>query len=223
MLVFRRNDGRNSSVHWQQAAIVSILVLFALLHFAVRRVLVDGSLSTSRNFFGVLNVRPEVWRHFDSLYHGTTLHGSQSTLPVYRMLPTTYYTQASGIGLTLQAHGNVGDDISHQARIGVVGLGVGTLATRGGNYMRFYEINPAVVALFVGEHPQFTFLRDAAGAVDVVLGDARLELEAAAAHGAYGRFDIWYWMRFPTIPSRCTGYRRRPCRLILGVSVAPIR
>ena len=44
---------------------------------------------------------------------------------------------------------NVGGSL----RVGVVGLGAGTLAVYGrpGDYFRYYEINPAVVELSVGE------------------------------------------------------------------------
>jgi spermidine synthase len=62
-----------------------------------------------------------------------------------------------------------------QHRIGVIGLGAGTLAAygRGGDVMRFYEINPQVIE--IAQH-EFTFLRDSAARVEVALGDARLSL-----------------------------------------------
>src|SRR5256886_7472792 len=77
----------------------------------------------------------------------------------------------SGIGLALldaRAHGPL--------RVGVVGLGAGTLAAYGrtGDVFRFYDINSGVVELARSE---FTFLKDSAAKVEVALGDARLSLE----------------------------------------------
>src|SRR5256886_8749129 len=77
----------------------------------------------------------------------------------------------SGIGLALldaRAHGPL--------RVGVVGLGAGTLAAYGtaGDVFRFYDINSGVVELARSE---FTFLKDSPAKVEVALGDARLSLE----------------------------------------------
>src|SRR5207247_1095260 len=64
-------------------------------------------------------------------------------------------------------------------RVGLVGLGVGTLAAfaRAGDAFRAYEINPDVLRLSTGPDPAFTFLRDAPAEVTTILGDARLALE----------------------------------------------
>jgi len=57
----------------------------------------------------------------------------------------------------------------------VVGLGVGTLAAYGkpGDSLRFYELDPNVIAL---ARRDFSFIRDSAASVQVVSGDARLSL-----------------------------------------------
>jgi spermidine synthase len=70
-------------------------------------------------------------------------------------------------------------------RVGVIGLGTGTLAAYGrkGDTFRFYDINPRVVAIARSE---FTFLSDTEAAVEVELGDARLTLEREAPQG----FDL---------------------------------
>ena len=54
--------------------------------------------------------------------------------------------------------------------------GAGTLATYGskGDVYRFYDINPAVVGI---AHHYFTYLDDSDATIEVVLGDARLNLE----------------------------------------------
>jgi hypothetical protein len=153
-----------------------------------------GAVSLSRNFYGVLRVREELpgdadW-HLRALTHGRIQHGFQYLAADRRRQPTTYYTEASGVGRALRAHPRraAGESL----RIGVVGLGVGTLAayTRPGDVIRFYEINPDVVALSRGPDPRFTFLADARGTVEVVEGDARLSLERELARGAPQRFDL---------------------------------
>jgi SAM-dependent methyltransferase len=106
-----------------------------------------------------------------SLSHGTIIHGKQFLEPDRRDWPTSYYGRASGIGLALL------DAREHAPlRVGVVGLGAGTLAAygRAGDVFRFYDINSDVVGLARSE---FTFLKDSPAKVEVALGDARLSLE----------------------------------------------
>lgn len=71
------------------------------------------------------------------------------------------------------------------ARVGVIGLGVGTLAAYGrpGDVYRFYEIDPAVVQI---ARREFGCLEDSFARVEVVLGDARLQLEREPAQ----QFDV---------------------------------
>jgi spermidine synthase len=61
-------------------------------------------------------------------------------------------------------------------RMGIIGLGAGTLAAyaRPEDHFRFYDINPLVMQFAA---TQFTFLRDCYAPHEVVLGDARLTLE----------------------------------------------
>ena len=141
------------------------------------------TLASSRNFYGVLRVYEESVGTTDathSLLHGRVLHGLQYTDSTRRRFPTTYYTPTSGIGRTLEAFPR-----SSELRVGVVGLGVGTLATYGlpGGYMRFYEIDPDVLRI---AKDYFTYLSDSEARVEVVLGDARLSMEREAPQ----EFDI---------------------------------
>jgi len=71
-------------------------------------------------------------------------------------------------------------------------MGAGTLAAYGepGDYYRFYEIDPAVIDLSTGSRPYFSFLRDSRAKVDVVLGDARMSLEAEGSRGDWQKFDV---------------------------------
>ncbi len=128
-----------------------------------------------RNFYGVLTLWEKYphdpQRHRYVLQHGTTFHGLQFADPQRRRLPTAYYGPESGGGLAIEHFPRK----THR-RIGVVGLGVGTLAAYGkaGDVFRFYEINPAVKHL---AETRFSYLSDSPADVEVVMGDGRLSLE----------------------------------------------
>jgi hypothetical protein len=137
--------------------------------------LFSNSLAVSRNFYGVLRVREEFPgdpnKHRYCLAHGRILHGLQFASEEKRRRPTAYFDEHSGIGLTFRHLLPQGS-----RRVGVIGLGVGTLAAYGrqGDSFRFYEINPDVIRL---AEEYFTYLKDCPADAAVVLGDARLSLE----------------------------------------------
>jgi hypothetical protein len=128
----------------------------------------------SRNFYGVLAVYKhddvDLDTHLMEFSHGRTLHGLQFTDPVRSRWPTAYFSETSGIGLVMQAlpAGN--------RRIGVIGLGAGTLVAypQPGDYLHMYEINPEVLRI---ADKWFTYLTNCQGKLEVTLGDARLSLE----------------------------------------------
>lgn len=132
-------------------------------------------LDQRRNFFGVVRVEegPAAIPGSDArwLYNGRIVHGIQLLAPGLRQKPVTYYSEGSGVGLALHNLGNAGG-----RHIGVVGLGIGTLAAygRSGDRMRFYDINP-LVEEFARQY--FTFVSGSACRVEVVPGDARVNLE----------------------------------------------
>jgi len=143
----------------------------------------ERTLENARNFFGVLTVVEETPQDLTLrkrlMQHGTTYHGLQFLDADKRRLPTAYYSPDSGIGLLLRDRPKGG------LRIGVVGLGVGTIAAYGlaGDAMCFYEINPEVERL---ARTYFTFLADSEATTKVVLGDARLTME----HQSPQEYDI---------------------------------
>jgi spermidine synthase len=69
--------------------------------------------------------------------------------------------------------------------VGVIGLGVGTLASygRAGDHYRFYEINSHVVQIAQND---FFYLKDSPAEVSIAIGDARLVLEREPAQ----QFDV---------------------------------
>ena len=139
----------------------------------------DTTIVTARNFYGVLRVQEsgvnEVSRH-RSLVHGTIMHGLQYLSPQFRRQATSYYTTTSGIGRLLETlHPR-----KEPLRVGVIGLGTGTLASYGtpGDLYRFYDINPAVGRI---AREDFTYLAQSEAHIETPLGDARLTLEREPA------------------------------------------
>ena len=149
--------------------------------------------SLSRNFYGVLTIEaidsPDPLLSRRSLRHGRIIHGFQYQAPEKRRLPTTYYGEGTGIALALEHHQR---RPAGPLRVGVVGLGVGTLAAygRAGDVYRFYDINPDVVRLSSGPAARFTYLADSSARVEIALGDARLALERELAAAGPQQFDV---------------------------------
>ncbi len=163
---------------WRQPApIVAAVLTVALAVFVGLQIRdsVRASREMVRNFYGALRVRDSgPATQLDAtrtLTNGTINHGEQFLNPARRDQPTTYYGPDTGVGLAIREKEKAG-----AIRVGVIGLGTGTLAAYGrlGDYYRFYEINPLVLRL---AHTEFTFLGDSKAKVDVAMGDARLSLE----------------------------------------------
>jgi len=112
--------------------------------------------------------------------HGGIIHGTQWREDDRRRWPTTYYCETSGVGRALASL-----PTDRGRRVGVVGLGTGTLVTYGrpGDVYRVYEINPTVLRL---AETEFTYLQDSRAEVAVILGDARRRLEGEPPQ----RFDV---------------------------------
>lgn len=154
----------------------------AALALQVRDDFADARI-VERNFYGTLitldSRREDPADNVRQLYHGAVRHGEQYLDAARRREPTTYYGATSGIGRALAGPS------SRPRRIGLIGLGTGTLATyaRPGDLLRVYEINPSVFAVADSE---FSFLRDSAATIERVPGDARLALEREPPQ----RFDV---------------------------------
>jgi len=199
-IVYRRDPlSRMYHARWQPGWIALMGLTFAL---------VAGLISTGveqstrarvmvRNFYGVLsvvdqpgpNVQVQAPPNINTsdplssrkLMNGSIDHGMQWLSPSRRREPTAYYAADSGIGIALRAAGEQRTSLS----VGVMGLGVGTLASYGrpGDQYVFYEINPLVAQLARAE---FSYIRDSAAQVQIVLGDGRLSLERDPS----ARYDV---------------------------------
>ncbi|MDT7542126.1 MAG: hypothetical protein QOE33_2030 [Acidobacteriota bacterium] len=155
-----------------------------ILGGAFYRSLDTRTLLTTRNFFGTLKVTQDTGSDLRWLYHGTTIHGRQSTTLAKQCEPLSYYHRTGPLGDAFAAYRARPASMN----VAIVGLGTGATAAyaRAGERWTFYEINPAV--LRIAERPDyFTYLSYCARDVpiNIVIGDARLRL-ADAAPASYG-------------------------------------
>ncbi len=180
-LVLYQVRGRKLVILWIGIGVLLFTsggTIYKITHFT------QDTLLTTRDFYGVLRVKEQhdpanQERYRRGLFHGTILHGDQYPAGRWRRTPPTYLSPTSGVGLTLQALQQP------NARVGILGLGVGALAAYGrpGDVYRFYEINPAVIEI---ANREFTYLKDSAANIEIVPGDARLSLEREPNQ----RFDV---------------------------------
>jgi hypothetical protein len=163
-----------------------VLVLFTAGLLIPQKAALYHVTASSRNFYGVLSVVSEDSENYLALRYGSTVHGFQYLDPQRARLATGYYGPRSGANIVIR------NWPQHPMRVGLVGMGVGTLAAlaQPGDVYRFYEINPDVSKMSEGAHPTFTYLRDSPGRIEMVLGDARLSLEQEAGRGEFQKFDV---------------------------------
>lgn len=137
-------------------------------------------LMQDRSFFGMYRVRRIADYHI--LQSGTTTHGGQSRELTRRMEPLTYYYTGGPLG-------DIFATVAQKPvrRVAMVGLGTGTIACYGrpDEHWTFYEIDP-MVARIARAPRYFSYLRDCAPRTNIVIGDARVSLGAAAD----GEFDL---------------------------------
>lgn len=166
-------------------ACLSMVLWLVLAHYTQRRT-ESKTLYRSRNFYGCLAVTQTYYRegtrttplHF--LWYGQTTHGMQLMSQDQQHIPTSYFG-ATGGGIAFNAHLKYQQGLP--MKVGIVGLGAGTLAAYGrpGDLFRFYEINTQVIDVATND-TLFTFLPTTAATVDLVVGDARRMLERERAN-----------------------------------------
>lgn len=159
--------------------------LFAFCFFALMmsyggwdRLVQSGEGARTRSYFGIYTISDRMEPRSRMLTHGTTLHGVQNLAPGLEKEPTSYYARRSGVGHAMRTAAVIYD---RPVKIGVVGLGSGTLAcfAQPGQQWTFFEIDPAIVRI-ARDSGRFTFIRRCAPQARIVLGDARLSLARAA-------------------------------------------
>lgn len=183
VLVLPAEAGRSVAAGaWERRGAWAALVLLAggLAMAAARER--QGAVFAVRNFFGVLRVAEDQGAR--QFRHGRIVHGRQLLDSAQRRVPTAYYGERSGVGLVMRQH-----RADRPRRVGVVGLGIGTLAAyaKEGDEFTCYELDPDVVRI---AREKFSFLADAPKEPEVILGDARLALERERDRGTSRRFDV---------------------------------
>ena len=164
---------RQKPLNWLVASAVLFWLAVNLVNQAYYAV--SGKTIVSRNFYGVLRIEE---RALDqpalanrAMRHGAIDHGFQFLAVDKQAIPTAYYGKQSGVALAL-SHFTKPDT----RRIGLVGLGVGTLLSYGNenDYFRIYDINPTVVDF---ANTYFSFLKNTKAKYDLIVADARLAME----------------------------------------------
>lgn len=159
-------------VPWRVGSFLMTAAMVTVIFFQTRGYKQDAILQ-ERSFYGALRVtetRDPQMGADRTLIHGTILHGEQYFADKWRKVPTTYYAEDSGVGLALRLCCS-----GRPKRVGIVGLGAGTVAAYGrkGDVFRFYEINPQVETI---AKDFFSYLQDSAAQIEIVPGDARLSM-----------------------------------------------
>jgi SAM-dependent methyltransferase len=168
---------------WRNVSIAATTILLLALGWIRVDDHIDetsGADVTLRNFYGTLQVYSNPEEDYRSMLHGQIVHGRQHIGADKLDLPTTYYSADGGAGKAMQIKAADGP-----LRVGVVGLGVGTLVSYGrkNDYFRLYEIDPLVIDI---ARSNFSYLSRTAATTEIVLGDARLQLENEPAQ----QFDV---------------------------------
>ena len=167
------NDGWSARMLWGVAtAIIAVQI------FWINTVNLRSTSVAVRNFYGALRVKQTFGipgTTVRTLTNGNVEHGTQIFgTDLQRHTPTSYYAEDSGVGLALRFCCD-----GHPRKIGVIGLGAGTIAAYGrpGDIIQFYDINPAVEPI---ARNVFTYIRDSGANVSIINGDARTSLAGEA-------------------------------------------
>jgi hypothetical protein len=149
------------------------------------------SLKKVRNFYGVLDIRAYESSKigpFTTMHHGLIKHGIQYKGAEYTHYPTAYFGPQSGVGTAIMRHPNI--EKNEPMNIGVIGLGVGTLAAYGRerDTISFYELDPMVHTL---ANDYFSYLSGCKAKVFVYYGDGRQVLHEQYESGGSKKFDLF--------------------------------
>ena len=170
-LIFINHRFRNRPVRFALAlgAVMLAGVVYSETH--------NRTLHVERNFFGTLSVRVDQASTTRILYHGNTIHGRQFINPGRECEPLSYFHREGPLGQIFRAF----NANPASRNVAIVGLGTGSMAAYAlpDQDWTFYEINPAVISI-AKTTDYFTYLQKcAAGPTQIVLGDARLQLQNA--------------------------------------------
>jgi spermidine synthase len=142
-------------------------------------------LLADRSFFGLYTVKleEEPEGNYHALVDGNTLHGMQSLNPARASEPLLYFYRGAPIGQVFRAV-----HATHPAaRIGVIGLGAGSLScyARPADRWTFFELDPDISKI-AHDRKLFTLLPRCDPTAKIVLGDGRLSIATQPPHS----FDL---------------------------------
>ena len=162
-LIFQELNRRTS------ALCVALLAILILAPFSEKYWSRDGeAIGSFRNYYGIyrINYRAPVL----SLLNGTTLHGAQyfGNEKAKMNEPLTYYHRNTPVGQVLDS------GLFDAGRIGIVGLGVGTLSAYGneGDVIDFFELDSDMSVIAAA----FDYLRNSRAKLTFTYQDARIAL-----------------------------------------------
>jgi hypothetical protein len=160
LTAFAKNKPKRSAA--LLAAALTVVALLVSAGVAFERSKVHGS----RTFYGLYSVVDK--QDLRWFYHGNTVHGIAHLDPAKRAEPLAYFHRDSPIGGVLAS-------AVPRRRVGLVGLGIGTLTAYGkaGDRWDVFELDPEVETI---ARRHFAFLASASADVKVHVGDARLTL-----------------------------------------------
>lgn len=174
LLLLRRYCSRNAFSYGIYAMLTGLtLVTLALGGVSLRNDSKDRVV-TMRNFYATTTVKEVDYQDGSvvrTLYNGTIWHGSQHMAPEsLQQRAGDYYGPHSGVGVLLNELAS-----GPALHVGVIGLGAGVLASyvRPEDQYTFFEINPQSIAV---AKEQFAYLKNARAHVNIVEGDARIQL-----------------------------------------------
>lgn len=166
---------------WSKIAVLSVIAAIAAGYYIFINFYQDKNvvMKYKRNFYGVVFTAEDKNTKVKTIANGSTIHGAQLYDPEkdeYNQIPLTYYSDFSALAYTVEGIRNHNGTKNRPLNIGAIGLGAGTAAsyTKKADKITFYEIDPKMYDLAQSE---FTYLKDAKGKTNVLLGDARIVLD----------------------------------------------
>ena len=149
-------------------ALLGAFAVFALVLVAAGVQYERSKIHGARTFYGLYSVVDDA--KIRAFYHGNTIHGLALRDPDRRAEPIAYFHAESPVGGVLSSP-------LRRARVGLVGLGVGSLTAYGkpGDRWDVFELDGEIETI---ARAHFAFLANTKASVLVRIGDARITLEA---------------------------------------------
>jgi len=172
-----------------KTSVVTVIVLIGFFSY-LNTLFAQTNIDSSRNFYGILSVKDVEINHSleRRLIDGSTSHGTQNLNKHLDgsddITPRSYYRSNTGVAVALEQLRS-----PSPIKVGIIGLGAGTLAAYGqsGDNYTFYELNPNVFSM---AKKHFSYLALSKANVEVVLGDGRVSLVDELKAGINNDFDV---------------------------------